>query len=156
MGTGSFPGVKYGWGVLLTTHPLLLPWSWKSRAIPPPNLWATTGPVMGSLCLFVCFNHVKMSFWCLDTAFLFLLNIIYDMEYLIMAKSMKCSACDIAFYGTHTHPAGLPSDHSCIQQPWICEVCVLPSLLQAQLQLKADSLTSWCRNYFFNFSTLCI
>ena len=25
MGTGSFPGVKYGRGVLLTTHPLLMP-----------------------------------------------------------------------------------------------------------------------------------
>ena len=27
MGTGSFPGVKYSQGVLLTTHPLLVPWS---------------------------------------------------------------------------------------------------------------------------------
>ena len=26
MGTGSFPGVKYGRGVLLITHPLLVPW----------------------------------------------------------------------------------------------------------------------------------
>jgi len=34
MGTGSFPGVKSGRGVLLTTHPLLVPWSRKSRAIP--------------------------------------------------------------------------------------------------------------------------
>jgi hypothetical protein len=33
MGTGSFPGVKYGRGVLLTTHPFLALWSWKSRAI---------------------------------------------------------------------------------------------------------------------------
>jgi len=31
--------------VLLTTHPLLVPWSWKSRAIPLSTLWATTGPV---------------------------------------------------------------------------------------------------------------
>ena len=36
MGTGSFPGVKCGRGVLLTTHPLLVPRSWKSRAIPLP------------------------------------------------------------------------------------------------------------------------
>jgi len=43
MGTGSLPGVKYGQGVLLTTHPLLVPRSWKSRAIPLPNLWATPG-----------------------------------------------------------------------------------------------------------------
>jgi hypothetical protein len=27
MGTGSFPGVKSGWGMTLTPHPLLLPWS---------------------------------------------------------------------------------------------------------------------------------
>jgi len=43
MGTGSFPGVKCGQGVLLTTHPLLVPRSWKSRAIPLPTLWATPG-----------------------------------------------------------------------------------------------------------------
>jgi len=49
MGTGSFLRVKYGWGVLLTTHPLLVAWSWKSRAIPLPALWATTGPVTGTL-----------------------------------------------------------------------------------------------------------
>jgi len=43
MGTVSFTGVKCGRGVLLTTHPLLVPRSWKSRAIPLPNLWATPG-----------------------------------------------------------------------------------------------------------------
>ena len=58
MGTGSFPGVKYGRGVLLTTHPLLVPRSWKSRAIPLPTLWATPGPVMGTLYLsFLPFYH---------------------------------------------------------------------------------------------------
>jgi len=41
MGTGSFPGVKCGGGVLLTTHPLLVSRSWKSRTIPLPTLWAT-------------------------------------------------------------------------------------------------------------------
>ena len=34
MGTGSFPGIKCGRGVLLITHPLLVPRSEKSRAIP--------------------------------------------------------------------------------------------------------------------------
>jgi hypothetical protein len=34
MGTRSFPGVKSGRGVTLTPHPLLEPWSRKSRAIP--------------------------------------------------------------------------------------------------------------------------
>ena len=63
MGTGSFPGLKYGRGVLLTTHPLLVPRSWKSRAIPLPTLWATTRPVTGTLyiklskCLAVNFSQ---------------------------------------------------------------------------------------------------
>jgi len=43
MGTGSFPGVKCGRSVLLTTHSLLVPRSWKSRAIPLPTLWVTPG-----------------------------------------------------------------------------------------------------------------
>jgi hypothetical protein len=56
MGTGSFPGIKYGRGVLLTTHPFLVPRSWKSRAITLPILWATTGPVRGTLYLYI-FHH---------------------------------------------------------------------------------------------------
>ena len=49
------PGLSRGKvrpGLLLTTHPLLVPLSWKSRAIPLPALWATTGPVKGSNYLF--------------------------------------------------------------------------------------------------------
>ena len=46
MGTGSFPGVKCGRGVLLTTHPLLVLRSWKSRA---PYPLGHTGPVTRSL-----------------------------------------------------------------------------------------------------------
>jgi len=40
---GFFRGIKCGRGVLLTTHPLLVPRSWKSRAIPLHTLWATPG-----------------------------------------------------------------------------------------------------------------
>ena len=40
MGTGSLRGIKSGWGVLLTSQPLLVPWSRKSRAIPLLPLWA--------------------------------------------------------------------------------------------------------------------
>jgi hypothetical protein len=49
MSTESFPGVKYGRGVLLTTRPLLMSRSWKSRAVLLPTLWASTGPVTGTL-----------------------------------------------------------------------------------------------------------
>jgi len=40
MGTGYFSGVKCGRGVLLTTHPLPVPRSWKSRVI----LYPPSGP----------------------------------------------------------------------------------------------------------------
>ena len=40
---GLSPGVKCGRGILLTTHPLLVPPSWESRAILLPTLWATPG-----------------------------------------------------------------------------------------------------------------
>ena len=40
MGIGSFPGVKSGRGVTLTHHPILVPWSWKDRAILLLPLWA--------------------------------------------------------------------------------------------------------------------
>jgi hypothetical protein len=43
MGTGSFPAVKCGRSVLLTTHPLLVQRSCKSRAIHLPTLWVTPG-----------------------------------------------------------------------------------------------------------------
>ena len=43
LGTGSFPGVKCGRGVLLTTHPLLAPRSWKSGAIPLPHSGSQLG-----------------------------------------------------------------------------------------------------------------
>ena len=36
-------GVKCGRSVLLTTHPLLVPRSWKIRIIPLPTLWTTPG-----------------------------------------------------------------------------------------------------------------
>ena len=43
IGTGPNPGAKCGRGVLLTTYPLLVPRSWKSRALSLPTLWATPG-----------------------------------------------------------------------------------------------------------------
>ena len=52
IGTGSFPGVKCGRSVLLTTHPFLK----RTRAIPLPTLWDTTGPVTGLLYLTLSSN----------------------------------------------------------------------------------------------------
>ena len=52
MGTGSSPGKKSGRGVTLTPHPLLVPWSRKSRFIPlspygPYGLYRASVPVQG-------------------------------------------------------------------------------------------------------------
>jgi hypothetical protein len=65
---GSFPGVKRGRGVMLTTHPLLVPRLRKSRIYtschPNAPLWSVTGP----LYLFT-FSHVcYRSLW--NNAFL--------------------------------------------------------------------------------------
>jgi len=62
MGTGSFPGVKSGRGVALTTHPLLVPWSRKSRAIPllpygPYGLYRASVPVQRCLLPLIYINH---------------------------------------------------------------------------------------------------
>jgi len=54
-GTVSFLGVKCGRGVLLTTHSLLVPRSWKSYTSTHPL--DHTGPVTGSLYLFILSNQ---------------------------------------------------------------------------------------------------
>jgi hypothetical protein len=46
-----FPGGKGGRGVILTTHPLLVPRLRKSWAIPPLTLWVLLGLLRGSLYL---------------------------------------------------------------------------------------------------------
>jgi hypothetical protein len=55
MGTGSFPGVKSGRGVTLTSHPFLVPWSRKGRAI-PLLLWAVRPVQSLSACTRVHFT----------------------------------------------------------------------------------------------------
>ena len=50
MGTGSFPGVKSGRGVTLTSHPFIVPWTRKSRAIPLLPLWAVRSVQSLSAC----------------------------------------------------------------------------------------------------------
>ena len=57
MRTGSFPGVKSGRGVRLTPHPLLVPWSRKSRSIPLLPLWAVRPVQSLSACTRVHFTY---------------------------------------------------------------------------------------------------
>ena len=60
MGTGFFPGVKCGRGVTLTHHPLLVPWSRKSRAIPLLPLWAVWPVQSLSACTRVHFYNIRL------------------------------------------------------------------------------------------------
>jgi hypothetical protein len=50
-----FPGGKRGWGVMLTTHPLLVQRLRKSWAIPPLTLWVLLGLLRGSIYLHLTF-----------------------------------------------------------------------------------------------------
>jgi len=56
MGTGSFLGVKGDRGVTLSPHPLLVPWSRKSRAKPLLLLWAVRPVQSLSACTRVHFT----------------------------------------------------------------------------------------------------
>ena len=60
MGTGSFTRVKSGRGVTLTPHPLLAPWSWKSRVIPLLPLWAVEPVQSLSACARVHFTLISV------------------------------------------------------------------------------------------------
>jgi hypothetical protein len=62
-GTGSFSGVKSGRGVTLTLHPLLVPWSRKSRAIPVLPLWVVRPVQSFSACTSV---HFTLLLWRCD------------------------------------------------------------------------------------------
>jgi len=61
MGSGSFLGVNCGLVVTLTPHPLLVPWSRKSRAIPLLPLWAVRPVQSLSACTRVHFTFYKGS-----------------------------------------------------------------------------------------------
>ena len=58
-----FPGINYGRGVMLTTRPLLVPWSWKGRAIPPLPLWAVRPVQSLSTCTRVHFTFFCKKLW---------------------------------------------------------------------------------------------
>ena len=62
MGTGSFPEVNSGRGVTLTTHPLLVPRSRKSRAIHLLPLWAVRPVENFSACKRVHFTFFYLLF----------------------------------------------------------------------------------------------
>jgi len=61
MRTGFFQRVKSGRDVTLTRHPLLVPWSRKSRAIPLLSLWAVRPVQILSACTRVHFFIYRLT-----------------------------------------------------------------------------------------------
>jgi hypothetical protein len=66
LGTGFFPGVKSGRGVTLTSHPLLVPWSWMGRVIPVLSLWAVRHVQSLSACTRVHLLYFTTIWQCSD------------------------------------------------------------------------------------------
>ena len=64
MGTGSLPEVKSSRGVVLTPHPILVPWSWMCRAIPLLPLWAVRPVQSLSACTREHFNFTLHIWMC--------------------------------------------------------------------------------------------
>jgi len=86
MDTGSFPGVKSGRGVTLTSHPLLVPWSRKSRAIPLLPRWAVRPAQSFSACTRVHFTFTFHWPYCLRDTLLFIVKQGVDISFFFMAQ----------------------------------------------------------------------
>jgi hypothetical protein len=83
MGTGSFLGVKSGRGVILKHYPLLVSWSWNSRAIPLLPLWAVRLVQSLSACTRVTFTFTY--------AYIFsLLFIMFRLWSNVLNKRIEC------------------------------------------------------------------
>ena len=96
MGTGSFPGVKSGWGVTLTTYPLLEPWSRKGRAITLLPQWAVR-PVQSSVP--VLRTRVPFTFWEPHTA----ADLSPVKESLVLTTStITAETCHCVISGSHS------------------------------------------------------
>ena len=89
IGTGSFPEVKSGWGVTLTPHPLLVPWSRKGRAISLLPLWAVRLVQNLTACTRVHFTLPLHAY--LRQTFLYLYSFVYTLpdESLVEAETCR-------------------------------------------------------------------
>jgi hypothetical protein len=109
MGTGSFPGVNSGRGVTLTPHLLLVPWSWKSRAIPLPILWAVRSVQSLSACtkgdLYLYLDRRSRNFAKAPENDLSLLQIIKH-KYIIYTSACLREQCGCRNPEGHEHTPG--------------------------------------------------
>ena len=125
MGTRSFPGVKSGWGVTLTPHPLLVPWLTKSRAIPLLPLWAVQPVQSLSACTRVHFTllYCHTHFLCANTTF-------RCRKWTIYKWVMKCMLLVHVFLGNHSQHS---KHNKCENVPYyIPAMTVATALLTSQ------------------------
>jgi hypothetical protein len=105
MGTGSFREVKSGRDMTLTAHPLFMPWSRKSRAVPLLPLWAVRPGQSLSACTMVHFTlplpftHLAFSTHALRTLSVRLRSVGYE-EHFAFCLYLCFPSCD--FLKIHT------------------------------------------------------
>ena len=123
MDTGSFPGVMSGRGVTLTPHPLLVPWSWKTRAIPllpPMGRTACTEPQ------------------CLYKGALYLYLLLYLINATIFEKVTEHKMCLLFFSTTfvwnifYSKNNWAKCDHTCVL------VCMSVTRYSCYISLKLE------------------
>ena len=123
MGTGSFPVVKSGRSLTLTPHPLLVPWSWKGRAISLFPLWAVRPVQSLSACTKVRFTlpftllwkYIQTSSW--DIAIKICLRCsVTGLKWRVVSKTylyyntlilMRCSQLLYAYWSCSSYNVGL-------------------------------------------------
>jgi hypothetical protein len=132
-----FPGVKNGRGVTLTPHTLLVPWSWKGRAIPLLPLWAVRPVQSLSACTRVHFNLPQCLYKC-EVYFFYLHNLVCitsNSVGLTPAKSDTFLVQQLKIEG-HYHDACLSTDTDWGVCSWPCKMFVLG---KANISLSVNS-----------------
>ena len=122
MDTGSFPRVKYGRGVVLTTHPLLVPRSCKSRTIHLTTLWATPGLWRDH---FTFTWHILLGYltyftlWRVSWRILlgYLMSFIFTLTYFTWLPNVLYSTFPVNLYGFNSWFYGKISGQSIFIQP---------------------------------------
>ena len=102
MGTEPFPGVKSSRGMTLTPHPLLVPWTWKGRAIPLLLLRAIQPVQSLSACIRVHFTLPQ----CLYKGALYLFFTTWPLK----TGPTDCPRTSVMNY--HYLPCKSPEQHS--------------------------------------------
>ena len=115
-GTGFFLGVKSGRGVTLTPHPLLVPWSRNSRAIPLLPLWAVWPVQSLGVCARVHFTFLLLPIIYMGTPLPSLASSYFEfhsnfLNYQVFESSSKTLtdepfSTSASFFGFHKHCHG--------------------------------------------------